>query len=151
MAEMKMSSKGPMGIIITIIVVAGFIYYQFFMPVHFSSTEKQTILNEIEIVRITELSETSKRTLELYKKTGKYRDDSAKIKELCGTIKIKDIQAKRSLLSGTKIKVTYTITNKQTKATNAVIYFKVYRSKSKRSIRRKRMTLYKITKNEYNK
>ena len=151
MAEMKFNVKGPMGIIVIILAVAGGLYYQFFMPVYFSSSEKRAIENEIEIVRITELSETSSRTLELYKKTGKYRDDSAKIKALCGKIKLKDIKSKRSLLGGVKIKVTYTITNKQTKATTAVIYFKIHRTKSRKSHRRGRMTLYKITKHEYSK
>jgi hypothetical protein len=151
MAEMKFNVKGPVGIIVTLIAVAGFLYYQFFMPVYFDSAEKRAIVNEIEIARITELSETSSRTLELYKKTGKYRGDLAKIKALCGKIKLKDIKSKRSLLGGVKIKVTYTITNKTTKATTAVIYFKVYYNKSSKSHLRGRMNLYKITKHEYNK
>jgi hypothetical protein len=151
MAEMKFNTKGPAGIIVGLLVLAGVVYYQFFMPVYFSSAEKRAILNEIETVRMTALGKLSETTLEAHKKTGKVNDVTTKIEALSGKIKIEEIQGKRTLLSGIKIKVTYTIDGKIPKSDDGVLYFKIHRPKRKKSGRRRSINLYKITESEYNK
>lgn len=150
MAEIKFNTKGPAGIIIGLLVLAGVVYYQFFMPVYLSSAEKRAILHKIENIRMTEVAELSGTAVKFYKKTGNINDVTANLKALRGKIKITKIQGKRTFLSGIKIKVTYTIAGKIPKSDSGVLYFKLRHLKRGKNVRRRSINLYKITESEYN-
>ncbi|MCF6177631.1 MAG: hypothetical protein L3J71_17890 [Victivallaceae bacterium] len=149
MAEVK--AKGPLGIIIIILVIAGGIYYQFFMPVYLNSRERRKIHEAIKDVRMVELAKLTDATVKHYKATGKAANVLDKVKALSGKIEIKKIDSKRSLLGGVKLKVTYTMGGKVPKDDGGVCYFKMYSPKRKKSGRRRSINLYKITEREYNK
>ena len=149
MAEVK--AKGPLGIIIIILVVAGGIYYQFFMPVYLSSRERKKINEELKDIRVAELARLTDATVKHYKTTGKAANVLDKVKALSGKIEIKKIDSKRSLLGGVKLKVTYTMGGKVPQDDGGIRYFKMHRPKRKKNGRYRSINLYNITKSDYNK
>lgn len=151
MAEIKLNTKGPLGVVLGILILGGIIYYQFLMPVHLGSREKREILDEIRDIKMAEVAKLTGTTVQQYKATGKVANSvTGKIKQLSGKLKLDKIESKRSIFSGTKIKVTYTIDGKTPKD-GGVVYLKLYRRQRSSSGRRRNMNIYRITKSEYNK
>ena len=149
MAEMKFNFKGPVGIVIGIVVVGVIAYVQFFMPLSVSSKDKKAILKKLELIRLTRMSKTSTATMKQYKNTGKFKNDLSQLEELSGNIKIVEVKGTKSLFSGNKIRVVYTIGGKTSKIDGGVLYFRIYHRKKRKSSHRKRVELTQITKASY--
>lgn len=147
MSEMKVNLKGPAGTIVAVIAICVFVYMEFFMPFSITSRDKKAIVEKITNARFSEISRITANMARKQTTTEKRDDNLKKIKELTGEVKIIDVKGKKSFLSGTKIKVVYTIGGKSPKDDGGVIYFKLYRRKTGRS--RRRVELTRISKEDY--
>jgi hypothetical protein len=128
MAEMNFNLKGPVGIVVAVLVIAGYISYRLFMPFWATSEDKIAIKEEIERLRTEDMNRITKTTIDQYKKTGDTRNTSKEIKQLMGDIKITDIEGKKSFMGDLKVKVKYTIGG-NIPPDGGIIYFRLYRRK----------------------
>jgi lipopolysaccharide export LptBFGC system permease protein LptF len=151
MSEMKFNVKGPVGAVIAVVVIGVVVYVKFFIPFSPTSSDKKAIMEKIENLRLSEMSQVSGANMKQYKNTGKFRDDSKELKNLSGKIEITEIQGKKGFLSGTKIKVIYTIDGKTPKSDGGVLFFKLYYKKRRKSSIRKKVELTQITEDYYKK
>jgi len=151
MSEMRLNVKGPIGAVIAVIVISAVGYFHFFVPFKPTSRDKKAILEKIESLRLAEMSQISGVNVKQYKETGRFRDDSKEIKDLSGKIEITEIQGKKGFISGTKIKVIYTIGGKTPKGDGGVLCFKLYRRKHRKSHITRRVELTQITEDDYEK
>ena len=151
MSEAKFNIKGPAGAVVAVIAIGVFVYMEFFMPFSITSREKKAIFEKIDGIRLSKLTKIATSTTKKFKETGKVTDDSKEIKELSGEVKITEVTGKKSFLSGTKVKVVYTLAGKTPKADGGVMYFKLYRRKNRkgRTSRNRRVELTKISKEAY--
>ena len=151
MSEAKFNMKGPAGAIVAVIAIGVFVYMEFFMPFSITSRDKKAILEKIESIKLSKMTQIATSTTKQFKETGKVTDDLKEIKELTGDVNITEVTGKKSFLSGTKVKVVYTIAGKTPKADGGVMYFKLYRRKKRkgRISRNRRVELTKISKETY--
>ena len=151
MSEAKFNMKGPAGAIVALIAIGVFVYMEFFMPFSATSRDKKAIIEKIESMRGSAISKIATSVTQKFKKAGKVTDESKKLKDLTGEIKITEVTGKKSFLSGTKVKVVYTIAGKTPKADGGVLYFKLYRRKKRngRISSNRRVELTQISKEAY--
>lgn len=151
MSEMRFNLKGPVGAIIGLLIVGGFVFFRFFMPFFATSQDKRAIIGKIKEINNAEVNRITKATVKHFKNTGKAIKTSDEIKGLVSDIKITDIEGKKKFLGGTKIKVTYTIDGKTPKHDGGVLFFRLYRRKQRRRSNRKITELSQITKDDFEK
>ena len=149
MAEMKFNIKGPVGAVVAILIVGGFICFRLFMPFWATSEDKKALKEEIERMRNEDISRIAKTTIDQYKNTGKTRDTSKEIKVLTGDVKITNIEGKRSFLGSLKVKVNYTIGGKTPAGDGGILYFRLTRRKRSRNSSRKISAVSQITEDVY--
>ena len=149
MAETTFNLKGPAGAVIGIIIIGIIIYFKYFLPFAPTDQDKKAILQELEQLRVADMTMVSKASLDHYKNTGKVMDKSKEIKNLTGKIEIREIQGKKSFLSGIKIKVTYTIDGQTPKTDGGIRYFSLHRRKPSANRLQKITDLYQITADDF--
>lgn len=149
MSEIKFNLKGPAGAVIGIIIIGVIVYFRYFIPFAATAQDKEAIRQELEQMRVADMSMISKASVDHYKNTGKVMDQSKDIRNLTGKIAITDIHSKKSLFSGIKIKVSYTIDGKIPKTDGGVRYFRLHRRERSQHSLQKAIDLYPISEDDY--